>query len=150
MISRFALRSHSPLHRINIGARPLHGLRFLSVSPTSKPPAPGRFLRVTRNAAKYTAFAGFSAVLGLSVLVGGVFIHDAFTYSDKHIDRVPVSPLALHPQCGGPKNLPIASVLVGDEDDGELAPVQDKPRLVVVGGGWGVRTFPFLHLLFFK
>ena len=148
MISRFALRSHLPLHRINLGARPPHSLRFLSVSPTPKSPAPGRFLRVGRNAAKYTAFACFSAVLGLSVVVGGVFIHDAFTYSDKHIDRVPVSPLALHPERGGPKNLPVASVLVGDEDDGEFAPVHDKPRLVVVGGGWGVRPFIFLSFLF--
>lgn len=148
MISRFAPRSHSPLQRINIGARPPRGLRFLSVSPTAKPPGPNRFLRVSRSAAKYTAFTCFSAVLGLSVLVGGVFIHDAFTYSDKHIDRVPVSPLALHPERGGPKNLPIASVLVGDEDDGALATVQDKPRLVVVGGGWGVRPFPPTPLSF--
>ncbi len=143
MISRFAPRSHFPLQRINIGARPPHNLRFLSVSPTSKPPGPNRFLRVSRNAVKYTAFTCFSAVLGISVLVGGVFIHDAFTYSDKHIDRVPVSPLALHPERGGPKNLPVASVLVGDEDDGALVPVQDKPRLVIVGGGWGVRPFFF-------
>lgn len=133
MISRFALRSHFPFQRINIGARPPRGLRFLSTSPTSKPPGPNRFLRISLNAAKYTAFTGFSAILGLSVLVGGVFIHDAFTYSDKHIDRVPVSPLALHPEHGGPKNLPIASVLVGDEDHGAL----NKPRLVIVGGGWG-------------
>lgn len=140
MIYRFALRPHSShLHRINLSARPPRSLRFLSVSPTPKPPSPGRFLRISRNTAKYTAFAGFSAVLGLSVVVGGVFIHDVFTYSDKHIDRVPVSPLALHPERGGPKNLPIASVLVGDgdEDDGAHGPVQDKPRLVIVGGGWG-------------
>ena len=141
MISRFALRSHYPLPRINIGTRSPRSVRFLSVSPASKPPGPGRFLRVSRTAAKYTAFTCFSAVLGVSVLIGGVLIHDAFTYSDKHIDRVPVSPLALHPERGGPKNLPIASVLVGDEDDGELAPVHDKPRLVIVGGGWGVRPF---------
>ncbi|KAF8264227.1 mitochondrial NADH dehydrogenase [Lactarius quietus] len=138
MISRFALRSHSPLQRIHIGARPSPGLRFLSVSPTPKPPGPGRFLRISRNTVKYTVFTCFSAVLGVSVIVGGVFIHDAFTYSDKHIDRVPMSPLALHPERGGPKNLPIASVLVGDEDDdGALAPVHDKPKLVIVGGGWG-------------
>jgi hypothetical protein len=136
MISRFALRSHFPLR---VGARPSHSVRFLSVSPTSKPTGPIRFLRASRTAAKYTAFTCLSAVLGVTVLVGGVFIHDAFTYSDKHMDRVPVSPLALHPERGGPKNLPIASVLVGDEDDGALAPVQDKPRLVIVGGGWGVR-----------
>jgi len=139
MISRFALRrSHFTLQRITIGARPPHSLRFLSVPPTSKPSGPGRFLRVGRNAAKYTAFTCLSAVLGISVVVGGVFIHDVFTYSDKHIDRVPVSPLALHPECGGPRNLPVASVLVGDDDGGGgLAPVRDKPRLVIVGGGWG-------------
>lgn len=129
-------------------ARPPHGVRFFSLSPTSRSPSPNRFLRVGRTAAKYTAFTCFSAVLGLSVLVGGVFIHDAFTYSDKHIDRVPVSPLALHPERGGPKNLPIASVLVGDEDGGALGPVQDKPRLVIVGGGWGVRPF-FKNSAFF-
>jgi hypothetical protein len=32
-------------------------------------------------------------------------------------------------------------VLVGDGDD---VPTKDKPRLVIVGGGWGVR-FDFLH-----
>ena len=150
MISQFTMRSRFPLQRLTIGARPPpHSLRFLSVSPTSKPPGSGRFLRVSRKAAKYTAFTCLSAVLGLSVLVGGVFIHDVFTYSDKHINRVPVSPLALHPERGGPKNLPIASVLVGDEDDdGALAPVRDKPRLVIVGGGWGVRPFHSLHFRF--
>jgi len=76
-------------------------------------------------------------------VIGGVFVHDVFTYSDRHIDRVPVSPLALHPELGGPKNLPVATVLVGDEDvDDSLVPVMDKPRLVIVGGGWGVRHFP--------
>jgi hypothetical protein len=99
-------------------------------------------MRYGRKAAKYTAFTCFSAVLGLSVVIGGVFIHDVFTYSDRHVDRVPVSPLALHPELGGPKNLPVATVLVGDEDvDDSLVPVMDKPRLVVVGGGWGVRQF---------
>ncbi|KAH9981106.1 pyridine nucleotide-disulfide oxidoreductase-domain-containing protein [Lactifluus volemus] len=110
-----------------------HSVCFLSdASPSSS-----RILRYGRKIVKYTAFAGFSTVLGLSVFIGAVFIHDAFTYSDRHIDRVPVSPLALHPERGGPKNLPVASVLIGDEDDSAMLPVKDKPRLVVVGGGWG-------------
>lgn len=137
-------RSHVALRRIDIHAYSSpHGLRFLSASPTPTPTPSGsrQFLRYGRKAAKYTAFTCFSAVLGLSVVIGGVFIHDVFTYSEKHIDRVPVSPLALHPQRGGPKNLPVASVLVGDGDD---VPTKDKPRLVIVGGGWGVR-FDFLH-----
>jgi hypothetical protein len=147
MISRCLQRYH--FRRIDIHPRSrAYDLRLLSGSPTPTPAGPSQFLRYGRKAAKYTAFTCFSAVLGLSVVVGGVFIHDAFTYSEQHIDRVPVSPLALHPELGGPKNLPIASVLVGDEDDGAVAPVKDKPRLVIVGGGWGVRHFPS-HPLFF-
>ncbi|KAI9458282.1 mitochondrial NADH dehydrogenase [Russula earlei] len=138
MIPRCIQRSSIALQQIGTRSRSCpHGLRCLSTSPTPTPPDPSPFSRYGRKAAKYTAFTCFSAVLGLSVVVGGVFIHDVFTYSDKHIDRVPVSPLALHPERGGPKNLPVASVLVGDEDDAALVAVKDKPRLVIVGGGWG-------------
>jgi hypothetical protein len=151
MIPRPILRSYLLPPRPCIGLRArssLHGLRFLSVSPRPTPgsPSSSRLLRYGRKTAKYTAFACFSTVLGLSVFIGAVFIHDAFTYSDRHIDRVPVSPLALHPGTGGPKNLPVASVLIGDEDDSAALPFKDKPRLVVVGGGWGVRHFPFIRV----
>jgi hypothetical protein len=151
MIPRPILRSHllPPSRCVGLRSRPsLHGLRFLSASPAPTPASPSssQFLRYGRKTAKYTAFACFSTVLGLSVFIGAVFIHDAFTYSDRHTDRVPVSPLALHPESGGPKNLPVASVLIGDEDDSAVLPVKDKPRLVVVGGGWGVRHFPFIRI----
>jgi hypothetical protein len=144
MIPHYLQRSHIPLRRIDIRSHPSsHGLRFLSVSPTPTPSGPSKFIGYGRKAVKYTAFTCFSAVLGLSVVIGGVFIHDVFTYSDRHVDRVPVSPLALHPELGGPKNLPVATVLVGDQDvDDSLVPVMNKPRLVIVGGGWGVRQFP--------
>jgi NADH dehydrogenase len=146
MIPRCIQGSHFPFRRIDVRPRPFPlGLRFSSASPTPTPSEPSKFLRYGGKAAKYTAFTCFSAVLGLSVVIGGVFIHDIFTYSDRHVDRVPVSPLALHPERGGPKNLPVASELVGDEDeDDSLVPVKDKPRLVIVGGGWGVRPFPSL------
>lgn len=71
------------------------------------------------------------------MLGAGIFIHDAFTYTDKHIDKVPISPLALHPQKGGPKNLPIVASLVDDQEDDEMKELSTKPKLVVVGGGWG-------------
>jgi hypothetical protein len=152
MIPRCIQRSHFPLRRIDVHTRlSPHGhglLRFSTTSPTPTPSDPSRFSRYGRKAVKYTAFTCFSAVLGLSVVIGGVFIHDVFTYSDKHVDRVPVSPLALHPELGGPKNLPVASVLVGDEDDGAQVPVMGKPKLVIVGGGWGVRHIPFIHTTF--
>ena len=71
-----------------------------------------------------------------------------FTYTDKHVDRVPVNPLALNPQRGGPKNLPVARVLVDDEEDDEAKKLASKPRLVIVGAGWGVSillVFAFIY-----
>lgn len=88
--------------------------------------------------AKWTAFLGVSSVAGLMLLGAGIFIHDACTYTDKHVERVPVHPLALKPERGGPKNLPIAKALVADEEDEENRKLAQKPRLVIVGGGWGV------------
>jgi hypothetical protein len=79
-----------------------------------------------------------SSVVGIVVVGAGILAHDAFTYNDKHVDRVPVNPLALNPERGGPKNLPIARVLIDDEEDEEAKLLAVKPRLVIVGGGWGV------------
>ena len=67
-------------------------------------------------------------------------MHDACTYNDRHAERVPLNPLALHPEKGGPKNLPIAKVLIDDDDSDENTKIAEKPRLVIVGGGWGVRV----------
>lgn len=72
------------------------------------------------------------------VLGGAIFLHDAFTYTDRHVDRVPVNPLALHPETGGPKNLPVARVLVEDEECEANRQLSLKPKLVIIGGGWGV------------
>ena len=54
------------------------------------------------------------------------------------MDRVPVNPLALHPERGGPKGLPIAKASLSDEEDEENRRLAGRLRLVVVGGGWGV------------
>ncbi|KAF8350507.1 hypothetical protein F5887DRAFT_913519 [Amanita rubescens] len=54
-----------------------------------------------------------------------------------HLDRVPVSPLALHPEKGGPKNLPVVRVQVDDEENEEARKSAQRPRLVIIGGGWG-------------
>lgn len=66
--------------------------------------------------AKWCGYLIGSAGFGLATVVTAIFIHDAFTYTSKHVDRVPVNPLALHPEVGGPKKLPIAKVLIGDEE----------------------------------
>ncbi|PFH54142.1 hypothetical protein AMATHDRAFT_72670 [Amanita thiersii Skay4041] len=104
-----------------------------STASTNDVPKPSRLHRFLQ----YTGIFFFSSVAGLVTIGTGILIHDAFTYTDKHVDRVPVSPLALHPERGGPKNLPIVRVQVDDEEDEENKRLADKPRLVVVGGGWG-------------
>ena len=87
-----------------------------------------------------SAFAGASCVASVLFIGGAIFLHDAFTYTDRHVERVPVNPLALHPENGGPKDLPIARVLVGDEEDEINKQLSQKPKLVIIGGGWGVST----------
>lgn len=111
--------------------------------PTEPRPRP-RFLNRALLVVKYTGLAVFSSAFGVLLLGAGIFIHDAFTYQNKHIDRVPVSPLALHPELGGPKNLPVVRALVDDEEDDQAKSLLDKPKLVIVGGGWGVRAYAYL------
>ena len=66
-----------------------------------------------------------------------MLLFDALT-ARKHIDGVPVEPLALQPTAGGPKNLPIVKSYLSDIEDAENAELSHKPHLVIVGGGWGV------------
>ena len=66
------------------------------------------------------------------------FIYDASTYTeDLTYKDIPVSQQALNPQRGGPKNLPIAQELVDDDDCPEASRLKHKPKLVIVGSGWG-------------
>lgn len=96
-----------------------------------------------RFALRLITFAGF---FGLTVtgFIIAFFIYDASTYRENGAhEPVPIPELALHPRRGGPKNLPIADFLVDDNDDPEKAAMQDKPRLVVLGGGWGVSSLEY-------
>ncbi|KAJ7744948.1 hypothetical protein DFH07DRAFT_19376 [Mycena maculata] len=104
---------------------------------TSTPKRPSSYIKNTLTAARYTGYFCLSATVGILAIGAGFFIHDAFTYNDKHVERVPVSPLALHPELGGPKNLPVVRVLVDDEEDEEQKKLASKPRLIILGGGWG-------------
>jgi NADH dehydrogenase len=83
-----------------------------------------------------------AVLVGSLILLLIVLIHDASTYSQKHIDRVPVNPLALAPRRGGPKNLPIIEVNIDDKESDEKTRCEGKPRLVILGGGWGVSNPP--------
>lgn len=88
------------------------------------------------------AYKGFAS-LGLFIVVGGVlvvtfFLYDASTYSeDPESFDIPVSEYALTPRRGGPKNLPIAEYFVDDDDCEDMKGQKHKPKLVILGTGWG-------------
>ena len=71
-------------------------------------------------------------------LVVAFFVYDATTYKDGvTAGAVPVSATALNPRRGGPKNLPIADVLVDDDDCEQARENKEKSKLVILGTGWG-------------
>jgi len=83
------------------------------------------------------AYCGFF-IFSSGVAVLAFFVYDATTYREEpSAEDIPVSELALNPPCGGPKNLPIAEVLIGEHDSEDMVEARDKPRLVILGTGWG-------------
>ena len=97
-------------------------------------PRRGRVYRFFYRTFAYTG--GFLLVTGGLILA--FFVYDATTYREdlSHTD-IPVSEKALEPRRGGPKNLPIAEVLVDDDDSAGMSRQKHKPKLVILGSGWG-------------
>lgn len=105
--------------------------------PASTHPLPKRRGRLFRFTYRLFAYAG-----GFVLITGGLivafFLYDASTYrEDLSYTDIPVSENALEPRKGGPKNLPIAEVLVDDDDCPENSRQKHKPKLVILGSGWG-------------
>ncbi|KAF5019196.1 hypothetical protein F66182_8801 [Fusarium sp. NRRL 66182] len=84
-----------------------------------------------------------AAWIGISISVVGVgivcfFLYDATTYFEHPTQSdIDVSKIALQPRRGGEKDLPIAEVFIDEEDSEEKRRLRNKPRLVILGGGWG-------------
>ncbi|KFH42075.1 External alternative NAD(P)H-ubiquinone oxidoreductase B1-like protein [Hapsidospora chrysogenum ATCC 11550] len=105
-----------------------------TISGRPLPQAKSSLLHICYRAA---AWVGASlTVVGVGVIA--FFIYDASTYKEyrTHSD-IDVSQLALQPRRGGPKDLPIAEFYIDDDDSEARRRLKDKPRLVVLGGGWG-------------
>ena len=115
--------------RLNQHRSPL--LRSVSTKPLPSPQS--RLVRFAwRSAASLGLFVAMSGAL-----VVAFFIYDATTYKDEaDTYDIPVSELALNPRKGGPKNLPIVEYFV-DDDEPNMKQNKHKPRLVVLGTGWG-------------
>ena len=111
---------------------PTGSVRYISTKPL-----PNRG-PLTRFVYRLFAWTGIFIVVSGS-LVLAFFIYDASTYSQipDATGDIAVSEAALSPRRGGPKNLPIAEVLVDDEDCAHMAAQKDKPKLVILGTGWG-------------
>lgn len=112
-----------------------YSIRHQSTAPESTDASQKSSLR---NAfVKTFAYCGFFVVMSGAAVVA-FFIYDATTYREhSSAEDIPVSELALNPRRGGPKNLPVADVLVGDYDSEAMTEQKDKPRLVILGTGWG-------------
>ncbi|KAF2728972.1 hypothetical protein EJ04DRAFT_476435 [Polyplosphaeria fusca] len=105
-----------------------------SISSKPLPTTKSRFLRFCYRSA---AWVGIFGIVSTGIVVA-FFIYDATTYKeDASSQDVPVSELALNPRRGGPKNLPIADYFVDDDDCAENKEVKHKPKLVILGTGWG-------------
>ncbi|CAK7198135.1 hypothetical protein SEUCBS139899_000793 [Sporothrix eucalyptigena] len=97
---------------------------------------------VAQRTFKHIAFRGLAWIGGSIVFISlgviGFFIYDYNTYKEgaEHED-IAVSQLALNPRRGGPKNLPLYEVQIDDSDCDERLRTKDKPKLVILGGGWG-------------
>ena len=86
---------------------------------------------------RFFASLGFFVAVS-SGLILAFFIYDYTTYQDDPEDfDIPVSEYALHPRSGGPKNLPIAEYFIDDDDADGMKAQKHKPRLVILGTGWG-------------
>ncbi|KAK4617708.1 External alternative NAD(P)H-ubiquinone oxidoreductase B1, mitochondrial [Fulvia fulva] len=108
--------------------------RIEKATETVQPRPPSRIVQLAYKPA---------AALGLFVAISGglvvaFFIFDATTYRDgpQAID-MSVSELALSPRKGGPKNLPIAEYFIDDEEDPDMLEQKHKPKLLILGTGWG-------------
>ena len=119
------------LQKARLNQRRSPVLRSVSTKPLPSPQS--RLVRFAwRSAAALGLFVAMSGAL-----VVAFFVYDATTYKDEaDTYDIPVSELALNPRRGGPKNLPIVEYFV-DDDEPNMKQNKHKPRLVVLGTGWG-------------
>ncbi len=116
-----------------------NGRKTLSSSTDAKIKT-AKLPRTRRLIVRSATVLGFTVVIG-GVLLAGFFLYDITTYRSS-VSRadIEVPTLALTPESGGPRNLPIARVMIDDEDEEKNKLTHDKPRLVILGSGWGAFT----------
>ncbi len=115
--------------------RPIPSLKTIrAISGKPLPQRRSPFLNFAyRSAAIFGTGIGF-----IGFLFAAFFVYDATTYNESITSGdCDVSAAALDPPRGGPKNLPIIEAFLDDDESEEAKKNKDKPRLVILGGGWG-------------
>lgn len=103
--------------------------RVLTTSPLPKPRS-----AIARFAMRTIFYVGIF-VSGTVLFVVAFFVYDASTYRESpSTETLPVSSLALTPRRFGPKNLPVVEHFV---DDDHTVSTKHRPRVVILGTGWG-------------
>lgn len=110
---------------------------LLAIRSLSGRPLPQKKSWILNFCYRGAAWLGISATfIGLGIV--GFFLYDASTYKEAALNTdLDISQLALQPRRGGPKNLPIIDVFLDDNDSEAKKRSHGKPRLVILGGGWG-------------
>jgi len=116
--------------------RTLFGLKRGAFNP-QRPLLSTLLLRGKHPILRFFGIATFSVVFTVVFGTAGLLAWDASTYHSDRLGEVLVNPLALNPERGGKKNLKIARILMDDEEDAAHASQLKKPKLVILGGGWG-------------
>jgi NADH dehydrogenase len=112
-------------------------VRYASELPSKLPKALPQRSRIVRYGYKALASVGLFIVMSGGLVIG-FFIYDSFTYeSNPDSFDISVSEYALNPRRGGPKNLPIAEYYIDDDDSPAMVAQKHKPKLVILGTGWG-------------
>lgn len=157
-----SLKPTRPLSIARLATRPLSTIRLARGSPNRlgylasptvwrqvrAPAGTTRFISTKHLPNHHGPFARFTyrvfAWTGVFIVFSGslvlaFFIYDASTYSEapERMGDIPVNEKALFPRRGGPKNLPIAEILIDDEDCDPMKEQKEKPKLVILGTGWG-------------
>lgn len=137
--------------RPNCGARPsLNALRdvrtarnaqFARYSTSADKNTLPKAVPVVKRTGKFLRWGlmTFGAIgLAATTMVVGFLAYDFASYKDYDdcLD-IDVHALALSPRKGGPKNLPIFDSFLDDTDTPDKAEGSTKPRLVILGSGWG-------------
>ena len=103
-------------------------------SIASPPKKKGRIFKFLYKTFAYLGIFG----AGTTIAIISFFVYDASTYKeDLTSGEIPVSELALQPRRGGPKNLPIIEHFIDDDECEESKHQKHKPKLVMLGTGWG-------------